>query len=135
LGKKSKKDKTAGFPPELYLIIPCFFLVGIVTSRVVMVLSALKNLKDATEKKRSCHHLMIAIFNPFNTVNIETLTALIDVKQSESTFMDYAQAKKKIEDFKESEDKQMINYNQFDPHNMDCMSYFVPQVTYNAVEL
>jgi len=104
LSKKSKKDKTAGFPPELYLIIPIFFIVGIITSRIIMVLSALKNLKDATEKKRTCHHLMIAIFNPFYTVNIETLTALIDVKQSESTLMDYAQAEKKIEDFKKSED-------------------------------
>jgi len=36
---------------------------------------------------------MIAIFNPVSTVNIETLTALIDVKQSESDFMDFAQAK------------------------------------------
>ena len=78
---------------------------------------------------------MIAIFNPFYTFNIETLTALIDVKQSESTFMDYAQAEKKIEDFKESEDKQMINYILFDPHNMDCMSYFEPQNNYKAVEL
>jgi len=25
----------------------------------------------------------------------------------------------------------MINYIHFDPHNMDYMSYFVPQDTYN----